>query len=334
MSNRKTLKDSTNAISLPGLDYGAPPSDSPECQTTNHAGPPVAPVLPSPAPAKSSDVLSAEEILSLTRSRLESLLAPLAATNGTRTSGIYGLSFTGSSKSESLQKFMESRYRARTDVSGSPEYELRWKRWITVLGQPIFALRGSLRRTSDSGSTGWRTPTASDGVRGVHPNPNQRAGEFALSTEVHKSGWPTPKDCNSTGPSETETRQGAEDLQTAAQKTGVSGYATPGSRDWKDTPGMATSGTNPDGSDRQRLDQLPRQVSAAFGANQSGIPAKTGKSGGYLLNPAFSLWLMMGAPMAKYWLEAARRSISTRSPKRQKAALASSKAQETPSFQL
>jgi hypothetical protein len=31
--------------------------------------------------------------------------------------------------------------------------------------------------------------------------------------------------------------------------------------DWKDSPGMATTGTNPDGSERTRLDQLPRVAS-------------------------------------------------------------------------
>lgn len=36
------------------------------------------------------------------------------------------------------------------------------------------------------------------------------------------------------------------------------GWPTASSRDWKDTPGMSTTGVNPDGSTRTRLDQLPR----------------------------------------------------------------------------
>ena len=44
-----------------------------------------------------------------------------------------------------------------------------------------------------------------------------------------------------------------------------SGWPTCSSRDWKDTPGMATTGTNPDGTERKRLDQLPR-VAALGGA--------------------------------------------------------------------
>ena len=41
---------------------------------------------------------------------------------------------------------------------------------------------------------------------------------------------------------------------------GYAGWATASSRDWKDTTGMSTTGINPDGTERTRLDQLPRQV--------------------------------------------------------------------------
>ena len=43
----------------------------------------------------------------------------------------------------------------------------------------------------------------------------------------------------------------------------LSGWVTPSSRDWKDTVGMATEATNPDGSVRNRVDQLPRQAAMA-----------------------------------------------------------------------
>jgi hypothetical protein len=39
-------------------------------------------------------------------------------------------------------------------------------------------------------------------------------------------------------------------------------WATPASRDWKDTPGMAREALNRDGSTRNRTDQLARQVYA------------------------------------------------------------------------
>jgi hypothetical protein len=49
---------------------------------------------------------------------------------------------------------------------------------------------------------------------------------------------------------------------------------------------MSTTGVNPDGTERSRLDQLPRQA----GLTLNGSPAQTEKPG--QLNPAFSRWLM------------------------------------------
>ena len=70
-----------------------------------------------------------------------------------------------------------------------------------------------------------------------------------------------------------------------------SGWISPAARDWKDSPGMSTTGTNPDGSTRNRVDQLPRQARLTdFGEGQNGYSAGTGKRG--QLNPAFSRWLM------------------------------------------
>jgi len=39
---------------------------------------------------------------------------------------------------------------------------------------------------------------------------------------------------------------------------GCSGWPTCSARDWKDTPGMSETGVNPDGTERKRLDMLPR----------------------------------------------------------------------------
>ncbi len=79
--------------------------------------------------------------------------------------------------------------------------------------------------------------------------------------------------------------------------TGSTGWVTPTTRDWKDTPGMSALR---DGE--QRLDQLPRQAylvtairRTAHGESLTGSCAAT-ESGGQL-NPAHSRWLM-GLPPA------------------------------------
>ena len=50
--------------------------------------------------------------------------------------------------------------------------------------------------------------------------------------------------------------------RTSDKGSGLSrnGWVTPSARDWKDTAGMAVKATNPDGSERTRLDMLPRQA--------------------------------------------------------------------------
>jgi hypothetical protein len=58
-------------------------------------------------------------------------------------------------------------------------------------------------------------------------------------------------------------------------------WVTPNSRDWKDTAGQKTTSINKDGTVRNRLDQLPRQV---FARDES-------KTGGQL-NPLWVGWIM------------------------------------------
>ena len=85
----------------------------------------------------------------------------------------------------------------------------------------------------------------------------------------------------------------------------LAGWVTPSSRDHKDTPGMATTGKNPDGSIRSRMDQLPRQAHGIV-SELSTVP--TAKRGAYQLNPRFSLWLM-GFPAA--WASCGERAMQS-----------------------
>lgn len=229
---------------------------------------------------------------------------------GNKTSAISGPISANSSPHDALQLFLENRLRAALDVNGSPEYVLTWKLWDINSGPPICALRASARRTSDNAFSGWPTPTIND-----------------------------------TGINET-ARKGSDSLSVAAN---LAGWSTPSSRDWKDSPGMATEGTNPDGSKRKRLDQLPRQaqlagwatpraedsessgmrhsrgvadtLSAQTGQDLTSSGVGTKKSG--VLSPAHSRWLM-GFPSS--WDQV--------SPSPIKAGRGSSKVTATPSTLL
>ncbi len=108
--------------------------------------------------------------------------------------------------------------------------------------------------------------------------------------------WPTPTANCSTGAGHSG-REGGLNLQTAVAK-----FPTPSSRDWKDSPGMARSSINADGSTRSREDQLARKVYAI---------EETPKGGGQL-NPLWVEWLM-GFPLEWTVLDASETPSSRKS---------------------
>jgi hypothetical protein len=74
--------------------------------------------------------------------------------------------------------------------SGSTLYTLTWKHRATPSGQQICALRASAPRTSDSGSTGWPTPTTRDWKDGGNPDVDVPLNAL-LGRVVWLAGWPT-----------------------------------------------------------------------------------------------------------------------------------------------
>jgi hypothetical protein len=240
--------------------------------------------------------------------------------------GTCGQNSIASSASVALQQSLANKLAASLDVNGSMEFALTWKSWGMQSGRQICALRASGGRTSGNESTGepsgWPTPAVQNATGGINPSGN--TGEhFTLQTAASLAGWPTPNTLEGRGGLQANpeaamrrkeqghqlnlddvaclagwgtprvtTNGGLSNANRGSLKESrledqVQGWATPSARDWKDTPGMATTGTNPDGSERERMDQLPRQVHGVIGTQSC---AETAKSGG--LDPQLPRWLM------------------------------------------
>ena len=208
----------------------------------------------------------------------------------------------GSLESASLQRSLESRLRANLGANGSMEYSLTWKQWAIGSREPICALRASGHRTSDKDYTGWRSPDASQ--RGsTYQDPEkvlrriEAKHQVNLQDQAVLAGWPTPN-CTDVNASRSSTPQAYSKRwmerknhgsQLAHTAQALAGWPTASARDFKDSPGMATEGVNPDGSVRKRLDQLAR-VAQLAGTGLTSSPATTENKGA--LNPAHSRWLM------------------------------------------
>jgi len=216
--------------------------------------------------------------------------------------------FAGLSPSDDLQSFLANRLHLLMDVNGSPEYELTWSAWDIGLGSRICALRASARRISGQDCGGWPTPTSnqsqavSDDAMHKEVHRQIERGQESLLTKAYYAGWPTPR--TPTGGAESaqrkqelgRTQSGGGDLQATAQ---MAGWGTPTSRDGKDGQAgewLANPANNPDGTERNRFDLLPRQALITGVENTS--HALTAKRGA--LSPVLSGWLM-GYPVD--WLE-------------------------------
>jgi hypothetical protein len=163
MSDLMTFADTPNAISSPESADGRLRFDSPAGLMTDLFG---------PVPVRAN--LSARQAQDL----------------GLLTSGTFGPSGTGSSRSAVLQKSLESRLRARTSSLGSTLFSLTWKPLVTPAGRILSRLRASVRRTSETGLTSWPTPTTRDHKDGAEcANVPLNA---LLGRVVWLASWPTP----------------------------------------------------------------------------------------------------------------------------------------------
>jgi hypothetical protein len=320
MFDPPTSEGTTSATSLPESAAGPTPSDLPD-------GPTTAPSGPAPVP------------VSRFRARASKKAMPTNDTSGPL--------FTNSSPSADLQRSLENRLRQRMAANGSPEYALTWKMHDMPSGPPICALRASGRRTSGKGCSGWPTPNAGPqndtdtkwqerrarikaekkngngfgltlgmasqlAAMAGWPTPmagtpaqngNNAAGDNDSSRKTVElvSGWPTPKEQNSRGPS--IKRDGLWDIAQTA------GWATPTTRDWKDTGDPKKLRALVDNGSEETLGRQVHQSPAPTESHDESPPTKPAS-----LNPAFSLWLM-GYPIE--WARCAARVMRSSRKSRQ-----------------
>ena len=136
--------------------------------------------------------------------------------------------------------------------------------------------QGTDRLPGAASLAGWPTPTKAnaDGSQAAKDASTTGRRPDGSTATVHLNavarsviaGWPTPvaHDDNKSVAAhmERKARTNSGPMISSLQvivKT-IEGWATPLSRDWKDSPGMATESVNPDGSVRKRPDTLARQA--------------------------------------------------------------------------
>lgn len=196
--------------------------------------------------------------------------------------------------SATLSHALGERLRERLTGCGSTLYALTWKQQATPSGLPFSLLRGSVHRTSDTGSTGaqsgWPTPmvinSTSDKAQNHRPTAGPQRGGPSYGLQdvaLMVSGWPTPAAMdaisNAESPASKASRgSGGTNLPTVVQTAG-----------WP----------SPTANDALKLGRItPRDqaICLVAAAQMSGWPTPSAKvtAGGEYADPAKAIARAMG----------------------------------------
>ena len=124
---------------------------------------------------------------------LVSLSARQAKEMGLMTSGTYGRRSSISLRPSDLSASLVSRLRPKPGCCGSILYKLTWKERAMPSGRRIFALRGSMLRTSGKDCTGWPTPRVSSSGGFGSPDRGMDGRNGRIEDTAQLCGWQTPK---------------------------------------------------------------------------------------------------------------------------------------------
>ena len=168
------------------------------------------------------------------------------------TPGTCGQFTSTSSASVDLERSLENRLQQLLGTGGSTMFKMTWRVKVTPSQRSYCQLVASAHRTSDNDFGSWQTPMA---------------------------GSPATDSCNEAG----NTDAGRKTR--ALMGVPLASWATPTTRDHKDTGDMSQSMVRKDG--KLRNDTIGRQ---SIGATSNGSPAPMERPG--QLNPRFSGFLM------------------------------------------
>lgn len=237
-SKRKTSKGTGRSISSPGSGGGPTPSSSRGGRKTGPSGQSPARARRSRPQEKRNHARRVEAVLSRALEGLDTSSALNASTPGMWTKGTSGPKRGGSYGTALLDSFLASRLRRRMGEFGSLEYALRWKRWDIPLGVPICALRGSARRTSGNGFSGWPTPQAAQVPESVEYWRRTRKGKMMKGLNLHTAallaGWQTPKTPTGGGQTRRDTPGGG--LRKLEDQALLAGWPTPHTKNGTSLP--------------------------------------------------------------------------------------------------